>query len=102
METQQCVTRGKDCIVHPGPGVNKGPLWPCQVLPTAKHCSVQRAVALPYDRSEQQRVQAGPFPISRHGFERLLSLFLGFLRRVVCIICDYPQENKYSSLLQGY
>lgn len=36
VETQLCVTRGKDCIVHPASGTNKGPLWPCQILPTAK------------------------------------------------------------------
>lgn len=36
VETQLCVTRGKDCIVCPTSGTNKGPLWPCQILPTAK------------------------------------------------------------------
>jgi len=36
METQLCVTRGKDCIVRPTSGMNKGPLWPCQILPTAE------------------------------------------------------------------
>lgn len=36
VETQLCVTRGKDCVVHRASGTNKGPLWPCQILPTAK------------------------------------------------------------------
>lgn len=36
METRLCVTRGKDCIACPTSGMNKGPLWLCQILPTAK------------------------------------------------------------------